>query len=125
MDNPIAGSERETIWEIMSEFFVDNEIDYDHWAGKISQYPLPVLRDIYFSEVAPVCGPNLLTPVPPVWQGFDTESVAGQIRENLSRRCHSLPFRLKYDTSVLFYRIACRMFWKPVEQAIMRLKAQA
>jgi len=104
----------------MSEFFVDSEIDYDYWAKKISNYPIHMLKDIYFSEVAPVCGPNVIASVPPVWEGFDAEFVVEEIKANLSRRRGSFFYRLRYDANVLFYRVACRSFWIPVEQAILR-----
>lgn len=120
MENSIVEAEREVIWKVMSEFFVDNEIDYDHWAQKISKYPMHILKDIYFNEVAPVCGPNVLTPAPPIWQGFDVESVVKEIKANLSRRRDSFFYRIRYDADVLFYRVACHRFWTPVEQAILR-----
>lgn len=120
MENSIVEAEREAIWEIMSEFFVDNEIDYDYWAQKISKYPIHILKDIYFNEVAPVCGPNVLTPAPPIWQCFDAESVVKEIKANLSKRRDSFFYRMRYDADVLFYRVACHSFWTPVEQAILR-----
>jgi hypothetical protein len=120
MENSITGADREMVWQVMSEFFVDNEIDYDYWAGKIAHFPLTILKEIYFHEVAPVCGPNVLTPVPPIWLTFDTELVINEIRKNLSRRNQSTMYRLRYNINVLYYRAACHSFWVPVERAIIR-----
>jgi hypothetical protein len=120
MENSITGADRELVWQVMSEFFVDNEIDYDYWASKIAHFPLVTLKEIYFREVAPVCGLNVLTPVPPIWQAFDTEWVVTKIKANLSRCNRSITYRLRYNINVLYYRGTCRSFWVPVERAIIR-----
>jgi hypothetical protein len=120
MDTSINEPDREKIWRVMSEFFVDNEIDYDYWTEKIAQFSIEELKEIFFSEVAPVCGPNVLTPVPPVWLSFDTDWVVSEIRSNLSRRDRSLLYRMHYDTNVIYYRIRCREFWAEVESGIIR-----
>lgn len=123
MGNPLIAIDREFIWKVMSEFFVDNEIDYDYWAAKIERFPLDTLKEIFFAEVAPVCGPNVLTPVPPVWLGFDTQWAISEIRSRLSRRRNSLIYRLRYDTNVLYYRIRCRDIWDEIESAVLRRRA--
>ncbi|MBN3805745.1 hypothetical protein GXB81_22210 [Paraburkholderia sp. Ac-20336] len=124
MENSIADTDRENVWQVMSEFFVDNEIDYDYWAEKIAQFPIEELKDIFFREVAPVCGPNVLTPVPPAWLTFDTEWVVDEIKRNLSKRESSLIYRARYDANVICYRIRCREFWSDVEDAIIRIRAK-
>jgi hypothetical protein len=86
MGNPVSLEERKSIWIVMSEFFVDNEIDYDREVALIDQCSLSDLKQIFFREVAPVCGPNLMTPVPPVWAGFGADWVVGEISSNLAKR---------------------------------------
>lgn len=124
MENSIIGPDREFIWQVLSEFFVDSEINCDYWADKISHFPLDLLKDIFFREVVPVCGPNVLTSIPPVWTAFDTDWVVSKIKENLTKRENSLMYRMRYDAYVIYYRIRCHDFWSDVENAITRSRAK-
>jgi hypothetical protein len=112
--------ERENIWVTMAECFVDNEIDYDHQAAALRRYPLNTLKEIFFREVAPVCGPNLLAPVPAIWSGFDDESVVREIREMLIRRRESRLFRVRHELKVSYLRLRLGDVWSNIEQAIGR-----
>jgi hypothetical protein len=120
MEKSITGADREMVWQVMSEFFVDNEIDYDYWASKIAHFPIAILKETYFREVAPVCGSNVLTPISPIWLTFDTEWVTAEIKKNLSRCNNSIMYRLWYNINAFCYRAACHRFWVPVERAIIR-----
>ncbi|TKC91068.1 hypothetical protein FAZ69_06785 [Trinickia terrae] len=122
MGNPIDEKEKERIWATMAEFFVDNEIDYDYHAAKICAYPLQDLKEIFFREVAPVCGPNILTPIPPVWLSFDDEWVVREVKELLSKCRKSPLFRIRHELNVLYFRATLRHIWPEVEQAIKRQK---
>lgn len=118
MANALSQDDREFIWEVMSEFFVDNEVDYDLEAKRLKKFPRGVLREIFFREVAPVCGPNFLTPVPPVWQGFDAGDIKREINELLARRKKSLARRLLCEANISFYRFWLRDVWKKVDAAL-------
>jgi hypothetical protein len=120
MENPVGKAEQEFIWVVMSEFFVDNEIDHDREAAQISRFPMNVLKEIFFREVAPVCGPNMLTPAPAVWAGFDSAWVVSQINSLLSSKERSLIRRISYEASVLYYRLRLADVWSEVEDAIKR-----
>ncbi|SDG64977.1 DUF7079 family protein [Paraburkholderia phenazinium] len=120
MENPVGKAEREFIWAVMSEFFVDNEIDYEREAAQISRFPINFLKEIFFREVAPVCGPNMLTPAPPVWAGFDSDWVISQINSLLSTKEASLISRVSYEASVLYYRLRLADVWGEVEDATKR-----
>jgi hypothetical protein len=124
MENSVGKAERELIWVVMSEFFVDNEIDYDREVARISRFPTNVLKDIFFREVAPVCGPNMLTPVPAVWAGFDSDWIVSQINSLLSARERSLICRISYETNVLYYRLRLSDVWSEVENAMDRERAR-
>lgn len=76
----MANPSREAVWEALSEVFVDNEVDFAAVARAVAGVPLPELERIFFEEVAPFCGPNLMTPVPPVWSGFSREPLVAGIR---------------------------------------------
>jgi hypothetical protein len=111
---------RESVWIVLSEFFVDNEIDYDLEIARIDSYSLNHLKEIFFREVAPVCGPNLLTPIPPVWTGFEPAWLVAEISFNLAMRERSTVSRLSYEARVLYYRIRCADVWAEVEKAVRR-----
>jgi hypothetical protein len=120
MADALSQSERELIWEVMSEFFVDTEVDYDWEVQRLKSFPRGTLREIFFCEVAPVCGPNFLTPVPPVWQGFDPDELKRDIYDLLARRQKSVARRLLCAANISFYRIWFRDVWKQVEAALER-----
>ncbi|PMS22631.1 hypothetical protein C0Z18_04785 [Trinickia dabaoshanensis] len=119
----LSQNDREFIWEVMSEFFVDTEIDYDFEARRLGNFPREVLQEIFFREVAPVCGPNFLTPVPPIWLGFDAKLVKREINDLLARRKQSVARRLLCEANILFYRFWLRDTWKAVEAALERTLA--
>lgn len=123
MGNPVSLEERKSIWIVMSEFFVDNEIDYDREVALIDQYSWSDLKQIFFREVAPVCGPNLMTPVPPVWAGFEPDWVVTEISANLAKRERSWAGRISYEARVLYHRIRCAEVWAEVERAMVRRRA--
>jgi len=120
MADALSQSERELIWEVMSEFFVDTEIDYDREVQRLTSFPRRTLREIFFREVAPVCGPNFLTPVPPVWEGFDPVELKRAINDLLARRSRSVARRMLCEANISFYRIWFRDLWKQVEAALDR-----
>ena len=119
MGNQIAEKEKDYVWLALAEFFGDNEIDYDRHAAKVSAYPIQALKEIFFREVAPVCGPNMLTPMPPVWLSFDAEWVVSEIR-NLQMHRESALYKVGHELKVLYYRATLRHVWSNVEQAIKR-----
>ncbi|WP_414448821.1 hypothetical protein AB4851_05800 [Burkholderia sp. 22PA0099] len=123
MSTPMDPATCEFVWAVMSEFFVDNEIDYDAEAARLARFPFDALRTIFFEDVAPVCGPNLLTPVPPVWLGFDTSTLVAEIRARRARRERSLTHRLRHRAAVLYYRLALADTWKTVAAALERAQA--
>lgn len=123
MADALTRNDRELIWAVMSEFFVDNEVDYDFEARRLGGFPKAVLQDIFFREVAPVCGPNFLTPVPPIWMGFDTDEVKREINALLARRKQSVARRLLCEANILFYRFWLKDVWKAVEAALERTAA--
>ncbi|WP_321800891.1 hypothetical protein [Caballeronia sp. J97] len=119
MEDLIDGDEREAIWIVMAEFFVDTEVDYDCYAGKLTAYPLPELKRIFFREVAPVCGPNMFTAIPPVWLSFDDDWVVREIRSRLQGEDTGLN-KLTSNLTALYYRFRINDVWKKVESAIRR-----
>lgn len=111
----LSESRREDIWEALSEAFNDNDVDYAWMARQVADIPRSVLKDIFFSEVAPQCAFNVFAVIPPVWTGFDRRSLAGCVREMKLRNRHSLLSRLRHSVEVAFYRVRFRAYWRRIE----------
>lgn len=71
--------------EALSELFVDNEVDYEYIARVARTFPVAHVEKALFEWVAPVCYTNTLAPVPPVWTGFERDSLWAEI-ESLQAR---------------------------------------
>jgi hypothetical protein len=59
MANALSQDDREFIWEVMSKFFVDSEVDYDLEVRRLKEFPMDALREIFFGKrrrsVVPTC----------------------------------------------------------------------
>lgn len=124
MGHPIDEIARERIWVAMAECLVDNEIDFDRHAKNLCQYPLSDLKTIFFREVAPVCGPNMLTPVPPVWLSFDDDWVVREVKMLRAKCNRSAVFRLRHELAVLYFRARLANVWNEIELSIVRCRMQ-
>lgn len=82
------------------------------------------LRNIFFNEVAPHCGPNLMTPIPPIWAGFDRERLAQGIRATQARAQRSAWGRLRHRIAVAFYRWHFRGLWEEIEGELNKKPAE-
>ena len=74
---------RRPVWEAMSEFFLDTELDDARLRGiaailRASGYTIAELEDILASEVAPLLYKNPLAPAGE-WSGFKPEWLVDQI----------------------------------------------
>jgi hypothetical protein len=116
---------REDIWEALSDVFVDNEIDHMSIAGKVAGVDPARLEEIFFTEVAPYCGPNLMTPIPPVWAGFSREPLVEGIQEKLERIRHSPIARLRHKGWVFFCRWYFRKEWRAIAAGLETCKESA
>ncbi|WP_157655789.1 hypothetical protein [Burkholderia ubonensis] len=95
-------------------------VDCDLEARRLKKFPHDALHEIFFREVAPVCGPNFLTPVPSVWQGFDLSELKLETDDLLARRRKSTARRFLCEVNVTFYRIWFRGVWKDGEATLER-----
>ena len=71
--------------EALSALFVDNEVDYGYIARVARVFPIAHVEKALFEWVAPVCYTNTLSPVPPIWSGFERESLWAEIQGLLAR----------------------------------------
>jgi hypothetical protein len=83
MADPISEEHRKEIWEALSDAFIDRELDetdYRYMARIVGNIDIDQIEEIFFNEVAPVCGPNMMCVIPPRWSGFNTEHLASEIQ---------------------------------------------
>ncbi|MCO4209536.1 hypothetical protein M2R29_16455 [Aeromonas hydrophila] len=71
--------------EALSDIFVDNEVDFELIAQVARGFPVAHVEMVLFEWVAPVCYTNTLTPVPPIWTGFERDSLWAEIQCLLAR----------------------------------------
>lgn len=109
---PLADPEREDAWEALSDIFIDNEVDYVAVARGVAGIPRADLEILFFEEVAPYCGPNLLTPIPPVWSGFSREPLVLGIRDRQRRIASSRLAALRHRCLVRFLRWYFAAEWR-------------
>lgn len=116
----MSDNQLEEVWEALSEVFVDNDVDYDRIAEVVADVNPAELQEIFFTEVAPHCGPNLMSAVPPVWTGFDRQVLAKGIREMQARNRESLIARLRHKAFVRYLRMHFRNEWQAIEAALAK-----
>ena len=82
--------ERMPVWEALSEFFLDNELqpdDYERIAQKlaVTTYTEREIEEILISEVCPVCKWNLLS-IAGEWAGFNQDWLKKKISPRFGKR---------------------------------------
>lgn len=82
--------ERLPVWEALSEFFLDSELDtgdHEHIASRLasSTYSIRELEDILHFEVYPACRSNLLD-VAGAWAGFSMDWIMEYIAPRKDKR---------------------------------------
>jgi hypothetical protein len=125
MADTLGDERREDVWEALSEAFVDNEVDYAFIAGRVAGVDPARLEEIFFTEVAPYCGPNLMTPIPPVWAGFSRKPLIEGIREIPERIRRSPIAWLSHKGFVIFCRWHFRKDWRAIAAELETCKENA
>jgi len=122
MTDPLGDIRREEIWYVLSGTFVDNEVDYDDIAGQVADVDIDQLKEIFFAEVAPYCGPNLMDAIPIVWSGFSRKPLCDGIKEKLEQPRHSWIAWIRYKGFVAFCRCYFMGTWKSIKNALDKRK---
>lgn len=78
--------QRTKLWWILSDAFVDNEVDYRAMAQQLRGLDPAYVREVLFSEVAPVCHSNLESVLPGIWLCFNREELEADITNMLRAR---------------------------------------
>ncbi len=124
MEKTINIEERKPIWIVLSEFYLDTELqesDFRHIALKIieSPYTLEEVKKINKYEVFPVLQPNLLS-VAGEWAGFDEEWLVKSITDSLEKR-NTLK-KLGIEGSYLTFKWMCKDYWHQLEKVYHQIK---
>jgi hypothetical protein len=104
---------KKPLWSAMSEVFVDSEIDYSYIASRLRGHDRDCLSALFFDDVAPVCGPNMMSVIPPVWDFFDDDWLYAAI---LARQAavQRLP-RWRYRVGSAWRRWIFKREWRAIE----------
>ncbi|KOX98900.1 DUF7079 family protein [Pseudomonas nunensis] len=98
----------------LAEAFVDSWVDYAYMAEQVRPYDLKIVEDILYMEVAPVCFWNLEAAVPPIWTGFEDESLLSEIEKALSARETSPVQRIIDRLKIAWLRYSYGYIWKEI-----------
>ncbi len=112
--------ERLPVWEALSEFFLDSELqpdDHERIAQELasSNYSEGELEDILICEVCPVCKWNMLS-VAGEWIGFDREWLKEKIGPRYGKR---LRFKGLYDFR---HRWMYARYWNKIKRRISEIR---
>lgn len=98
----------------LSDAFVDAPVDYDYIAEQVRGFELQTVNEVLYSEVAPVCFTNIESAVPPVWTGFEPDSLNAMIEERLAAREKNW-FQRRFDkVLVAWLRYRYADIWKEI-----------
>ncbi|GHU11964.1 hypothetical protein FACS1894185_6010 [Betaproteobacteria bacterium] len=121
METTLNDTRREEIWYALSGAFVDNEVDYSLIARQVNDANHVQVKEIFFTEVAPYCYPNLMTAIPPIWSCFPRDDLISGIREKLANAQNHLIARLRYKGFVVFCRWYFRKEWQSIAAELLKL----
>ena len=116
--------QRKLIWNAISEFYLDTELqksDYDRIAAILnaSEFKFPELKDIDVYEVFPVLKENL-TSINGVWSGFEKEWFIENCKATFQKRNNSL-FRIRTKIYHVFFAKMTKHHWKEIERRIKKI----
>ncbi|SEK34812.1 hypothetical protein SAMN05216214_10216 [Atopomonas hussainii] len=117
MDDLLSPDEQIKIWAALSDAFLDTEVNYQHIAKQICDYPLPVLEHMFFTEVTPVCAANAFAVIPTVWAAFDEKWLAEEISKNLSKK-RTVLGKIAGHIKLKFLRKYFAEEWQEIARAI-------
>lgn len=111
--------------ESLSDIFTDSETNFIYIAPVANRFPIEHVKKVYFEWVAPVCYPNLCTPIPPVWMGFDRDELWEDIQKYKAKNSNLDSFGKKMHKFSLFYLRNTHIVksqWKELEKYMNTFK---
>jgi len=119
--NSISQNDREFIWTQLADFFTSADVERFPDFTRLANFPMAELKEIFFREVAPACGHNLLVTTPTLADGFDPDWVKTEVKRILARRDSGPAGRIGYNASRLFYGCLSGKVWREAESALGRI----
>ncbi|WP_178125999.1 DUF7079 family protein [Pseudomonas sp. Fl5BN2] len=116
MSAQITPEQRADIRYVLSDAFIDNEVDYPYIARETEAYDRAEVERILYYEVAPVCYVNLMSVIPEIWQGFQREWLLEAIENSLERRRNSRVQAFRDDLFIRWIRFRGAYIWKEICQ---------
>ncbi|WP_294612955.1 hypothetical protein [uncultured Gilliamella sp.] len=107
----------EELYDALSDLFVDNEIDYKYIASVAKLFPISHVEFVLFNYVAPVCFSNLLTPIPPIWQGFATDYLINEINK-IKKNENTFLGKIKMHMLSKYLRFKFSYQWKRLKELL-------
>jgi hypothetical protein len=98
----LSGQKLSAVRVALSDLFNDFPANYDYITGEVKDVDSETLYEILYSEVAPVCYPNIAAAVPSIWTGFDPDSLNTMIEERLAARRNSW-IRRQFDKALVYW----------------------
>lgn len=118
-------SDQQAIWMVLSDLFIDNEVDYNHIAEQVVSVPIDRLEQMLFYEVAPICMSNLLVPTPSVYAHFDEDYVIPEIEMHLEKMLEDKMYQYKINLKVKLYKVFLRQDWSKIRSIHYQLQNQS
>jgi hypothetical protein len=110
----MSPEDRASIQIALAESFVDSAVDYASIAERVRRFDLKAVKEILYSEVAPICFSNLETPVPSVWTGFKDDWLLSEIAKQKTAR-EASRVRRYFDTfKIAWLRYSYGYIWKEI-----------
>lgn len=113
--------QRIQLWSALSDVFVDNEVDYGFIARQLQGHDRATAEAAFYEDVAPACYTNLLTPIPPIWTGFDSTWLCETIEQAQIARERSALRRLRDRIFIAYLRRVLKSEWARITQELDRL----
>lgn len=118
MGGTLTDEQRTRLWWVLSDAFVDNEVDYLAMARQLREFDPGIVREVLFSEVAPVCHSNLESLLPGIWLCFNREELEADIATMLSAREVSRVKRWCDSVRVRWLRYRYHYIWSEISRAL-------
>ena len=118
-------SEREPVWEVLAEFWLDTELaeyQFDHIARVIaaSPYSISEVQEIHNFEVVPAVSGNLAG-VAGEWAGFECKWLQERCKSFVAKR-QSLWFRISIFLRLPFIWFFTTRYWRQVIPRVHSLR---
>ncbi|PUA43900.1 hypothetical protein C5U62_18185 [Pseudomonas protegens] len=114
VSSAITPQQRDDIRYVLSDAFVDNEVDYAYIARETQAYDRAEVERILYEEVAPVCYTNLMAVIPEIWLCFARESLLEAIEESLALRRRSRWQAFRVRLFIRWIRFRGAYIWEEI-----------